>query len=227
MGSLDRNIVSQLQEEMDELHHMQYSTDFSTDVNRKMQVPPRLSMEPESGFMDSPSPTPDLGTDMENSPAHAMSVPERILIAGSDQHVGVRQTPRDLDLDNMAPFPQPGSNVGLTTPPRTLTLDEISFPTVGDAKSAAKKKPANNAVRISGDTDSGVQFADGNSSLVESTPLAEWEQLQRRVYLLTSTVASLEEAERRRDRREKIFMMAGIVYFFFKGLRFLFRSPYQ
>ncbi|XP_041464959.1 mitochondrial fission factor-like isoform X1 [Lytechinus variegatus] len=228
MGSTDKpSIVNQLQGEMDELHHIQYSTDFSTDVNRKMQIPSRLSMEPEEPFVaDPPSPTQNFGLNTESfegSPAHAMNVPERILIAGSDQHVGARQAPRNLDLDDMTPF-QPGNNVGLTTPPRTLTLDEISFPTVGD-KSAMKKKTAAQAVRQSSDANSSVLPADG-TALVEETPGGDWDRLQKKIYLLSSRVSALEEAGRRQEKREQIVIGIGIVYLLFKGLRFLFRSPY-
>ncbi|XP_030829982.1 transport and Golgi organization protein 11 [Strongylocentrotus purpuratus] len=228
MGSTDKpSIVNQLQGEMAELHHIQYSTDFSTDVNRKMQIPSRLSMEPEEPFMvDPPSPTHNFNLNSESfegSPAHAMNVPERILIAGSDQHVGARQAPRNLDLDDMPAF-QPSNNVGLTTPPRTMTLDEISFPTVGD-KSAMKAKAAAQVVRQSSDPNSSVLLAD-NTALVEGVQDSDWDKLQRKMHLLSSRVSSLEEAGRKQEQRETIIMGVGIVYLLFRGLRFLFRSPY-
>ncbi|XP_038052137.1 uncharacterized protein LOC119724906 [Patiria miniata] len=226
MGSTDTNsIINQMEQEMEDLQQMHYSTEYSTDINSKMQIPTRLSMgQPQdASFSDPDSPNMDYMTD---SPAHAMNVPERIMVAGSDTHVGSRQTPRHLDLEEMTPFPTADTIVGLTTPPHTLKMEDVRFPTVGDQSVMKPDRSSMNHQRMTNgldDTPTGPPKLLGNSSLVEGGPVLDIQGLQRHLHLLTRKVRTLEENSVRRDRRELIFCTVGVVYFVYKGLRFLYR----
>ncbi|XP_071804698.1 mitochondrial fission factor-like [Asterias amurensis] len=225
MGSKDpmgTDIKYQMEQEMDELQQMHYSTEFSTDINSKMQIPTRLSMGQPSAD-DSYADSEELNLDyMTNSPAHAMNVPERIMIAGSDTHFGSRKTPRHLDLEEMTPFPTADTVVGLTTPPHTLKMDDVRFPTVGD-QSVLKpdEHSANYRVGQNGlnETPLGSSKLQHNSSMIESGPTLDVQALQRHLHLLTRKVAIMENDNIRRDRRELLFCALGAIYMVYKGLR--------
>ncbi|XP_022083361.1 transport and Golgi organization protein 11-like [Acanthaster planci] len=225
MGSTGADsIINQMEQEMDDLQQMHYSTEYSTDINSKMQIPTRLSMgQPEdTSYTDSGSPDLDYVT---NSPAHAMNVPERIMVAGSDTHIGSRQTPRHLDLEEMTPFPTADTVVGLTTPPHILKMEDVRFPTVGDQSVMKPNKGNVNQQRLANldETPTGPAKLLGNSALAEGGPALDMQALQRHLHLLTRKVTTLEESSVRRDRRELLFCALGAVYFMYKGLRFLYR----
>ncbi|XP_055332273.1 LOW QUALITY PROTEIN: mitochondrial fission factor-like [Paramacrobiotus metropolitanus] len=60
--------------------------------------------------------------------AHQMNVPDRILVAGNDQHMGLRdQRPRELDFDDMLYGFRTDVAVPVHTPPRTLTVGQHEF----------------------------------------------------------------------------------------------------
>merc|ERR550519_2753608 len=60
-----------------------------------------------------------------------MKVPDRILVAGSEQHISQKSTPRELDLD-IGPLPPTADHIRVNTPPRSLKLEETAFPLVTD-----------------------------------------------------------------------------------------------
>jgi hypothetical protein len=49
--------------------------------------------------------------------------------AGYDQHIGIQDRERNLHLDLLPDVPS-GYHVGLSTPPRVLTVDDPKFPQV-------------------------------------------------------------------------------------------------
>ncbi|PIK53048.1 putative transport and Golgi organization protein 11 [Apostichopus japonicus] len=151
------------------------------------------------------------------SPAHAMNVPERTLLAGSGSHVGMREAPRDLDLGDMSSYPRGEQAVGLTTPPRTLTLDEFHFPTVG-----TERKDNNAAMKkLAGIADESAILDRTNSSLEEPNSY----NLQKQIRILSKKVADLEERQNNREYRETAFMAAAVAYVIYKGFKY-FSSPY-
>lgn len=220
MGSANGpSVVDQLQMD-DDMNRIQYSAEYSADINSKMQMPSRLSLEPErESFIEDEEPESNLHSGMTDSPAHGMNVPERILLAGSGSHVGMRETPRDLDLDDLSNYPRGEQAVELTTPPRTLTLDEFHFPTVGterkDPNAAAMKKLAGIA------DDSAIRDV-ANQSFEEPNPY----NLQKHMRLLSRRVSDLEDRQRSREYRENIFLVATALYFLYKGFRYFTSSHY-
>ena len=68
---------------------------------------------------------------IQRDPRLDMQVPDRILLAGGDQHIASRSTPRELQLDN-AIFPPTMEQVRVTTPPRSIRLDSFSYPSATD-----------------------------------------------------------------------------------------------
>jgi hypothetical protein len=72
----------------------------------------------------------DLGM-RRRDPRLDMQVPERILVAGGDQHVASRAPPREL-LFERSVLPPALDDVRVSTPPRSIRLDEHSFPSATD-----------------------------------------------------------------------------------------------
>merc|ERR1712007_225708 len=57
-----------------------------------------------------------------------MQVPERILVAGRDQHMsGNKSTPFEMQVEN-AVLPPTRNEVRVNTPPRNIRLDDHNFP---------------------------------------------------------------------------------------------------
>ncbi|XP_072029784.1 mitochondrial fission factor-like [Amphiura filiformis] len=201
MGSSERtNILTQMEQEMDELTQIRYTAEYSAAINSKMQVPERLSMGPEdeplSGLMTPPDDSEEL---IANSPAHAMmNVPDRIIIGGSNSHLGLRQGPRQMNLDDMAQFPSASdTQLGLSTPPHTLTLEEYNFPMAG-----------NQTINEEGDTPKRGSNTSGglarNDSLpalgsLDSASALDIQAIQRHINLLNRKVALLEHENRNRE----------------------------
>ena len=58
-------------------------------------------------------------------------VPDRIMVAGGDAPVQAKATPRELQLD-AAVLPPTLEHVRVSTPPRSIKLGELAFPSATD-----------------------------------------------------------------------------------------------
>ncbi|OQV16259.1 hypothetical protein BV898_09568 [Hypsibius exemplaris] len=100
---------------------------FTENIGRQMRVPDQIRPYEESAGSY-------IGYQNNGVRANAMqqmSVPDRILVAGNDQHLSMRDNrPRELELDDMLYGFRGASNqpVQVQTPPRTLTVNQHSFP---------------------------------------------------------------------------------------------------
>ncbi|KAJ1520922.1 hypothetical protein ONE63_004000 [Megalurothrips usitatus] len=109
-----------------ELDHF-YDPTFTADISQKMQVPKSIRVAGGDGDMDDHQ--------RHNSWLNEkfdMHVPDRILVVGEEQHVGVRAPPREILMENAVMAAEPEPFVRVQTPPRTITLDEHYFPSVDD-----------------------------------------------------------------------------------------------
>ncbi len=66
----------------------------------------------------------------------SLQVPDRILVAGDDTHVASKSTPRELQLE-AAVLPPTAEHVRVSTPPRSIRLDEHSFPSATDDEASS------------------------------------------------------------------------------------------
>merc|ERR1719219_2057535 len=72
-----------------------------------------------------------------------MQVPDRILVAGGDQHIAAKSTPFEMQVEN-AVLPPTRHEVRVNTPPRSIRLDEHNFPSAQSEEEddEAVKRPA-------------------------------------------------------------------------------------
>ncbi|XP_033109694.1 transport and Golgi organization protein 11-like [Anneissia japonica] len=187
----------------DDLDH-QYSADFSEEINTKMRIPDRLSMGAGDDSMNV--------YDVVNDHRHTgMEVPERIVMAGSDEHMGMKRPPPNIDFDAITPNPV-HTTVGLTTPPRTLTLEEFNFPTAGETRTKSKPLDEKQS-RL-------VPSVDG---LVQDASI-DTDRLHHQILQISQRILELENENQQRRQREKYLYITGAVYILYKAMKYLFGS---
>ncbi|GAV03516.1 hypothetical protein RvY_13925 [Ramazzottius varieornatus] len=99
---------------------------FSQDISRQMRVPEQIRPYYEE---DPYAFASEFGA-RQGDTSRQMTVPDRILVAGNDQHVGLRENrPRESELDDMLYSFRTEPTVTVQTPPRTLTVSQHTFPT--------------------------------------------------------------------------------------------------
>jgi len=104
---------------------------YTADISKQMRVPDRLMAHNGNVSPPGNSAEDQHWNHSTSSSLYNMQVPDRILVAGSDQHIPSKSTPRELQLENSVIPPTP-EHVRVHTPPRNITLDLVSFPTVQD-----------------------------------------------------------------------------------------------
>lgn len=116
------------------------SARYMAEISNRMQVPDRImvSGDEQGGAAAAPSPSRAAGEGKYNDlgmrqrdPRIDMQVPDRIMVAGGDAHVQAKATPRELQLD-AAVLPPTLEHVRVSTPPRSIKLGELAFPSATD-----------------------------------------------------------------------------------------------
>ncbi|XP_065162988.1 transport and Golgi organization protein 11 isoform X3 [Atheta coriaria] len=173
---------------------------FKVDISQKMKVPSKISFNSDMNGHSNGH---------WNDNIH-MQVPERILVAGQDQHVGTRAPPREIVFDHslMNTEPYPG-DVRVATPPRTLTLDKYPFPL--SAKEQEPEPQMKNAVVVK----------PRGEGLTASEEVLH---LRRQMAKLNRRVMALELEHLGRLQKEKVIYGFGIAYFLLKAIFWLNRS---
>lgn len=207
-----------------------YDPDYISQISSKMQVPHRISVGPSMDRQMNGHGEMDARTHFVG-----MSVPDKIVVAGDNQHIGMRQ---DLALDlspNAAPSPEGLSYVGLITPPRVLTLDE-TFPSVEEHQEDSKTQQQSTEmgegiVATHGAVNGGLVGLpvpyDPGVSLQDSLLLNEEDEatlLRTQVAKLTRRVQVMEQESQRRAQREMVLYPVLLGYFLWKILGFFARD---
>ena len=115
------------------------SARFAAEISDRMQVPDRIVVgsgaaspahSQHNGSANDEQAYNDLAM-RRRDPRLDMQVPDRILVAGGNNHVASKSTPRELQLD-AAVMPPTADVVRVSTPPRSIRLDEHAFPSATD-----------------------------------------------------------------------------------------------
>lgn len=212
-----------------------YDHNFTADISNKMRVPHKILVtgDGNNSGTDLPlKPMPE--AEMWEKVSH-MHVPERIIMAGHEQHLGLKAPPRELHLESIT-TPQP-SLIRVETPPRVLTLEDHFFPTVDDdtfENDEDSNKARHNSEHCGGKhcldtleektdvTSFEVRDHSYHSDVVRS-PTEEMLALRRKLRKLSQRVALLEQEAQQRQQRDVIVLSLSVTYFLFKVVRWLHR----
>lgn len=188
-----------------------YDPDFTVQISSKMQVPDKISV------IEGVESKEKVSIPRE-SEKMLMHVPDRILVAGGNEHVEDRDPLPEVRLESaMLSHPVPG--IALQAPPRVLTLDECSYPSVDEKPPGLAKKKSDASPQAKNE----ITYTQDNS--VNNTHPAEDEVtlLRMQVKLLGRRIATVERDNQLRQQREIILYSAGVLYFLLKGMLWLHR----
>lgn len=207
-----------------------YDPNFTADISQKMRVPKRIKVDGGTEDYDQNNAGNNWNTMLINE-KFDMHVPDRILVAGQEQHVGTKAPPRELVLENSVMPPDPGI-VKVQTPPRVITLGEHYFPSADDFPpqreySVEQVNAAPVRPKAHFNVDQRLALREPTPPVGSGdglTPSEELVHLRRQMAKLNRRVMAIELDNLQRQQREKIIYAIGLAYFFFKTLFWLARS---
>ncbi|XP_070158956.1 transport and Golgi organization protein 11 isoform X1 [Polyergus mexicanus] len=208
-----------------------YYPDFSVDINKQMRVPKSIRINGD--YMDQDSAvTNTMWNQMSGTEKLEMHVPDRILVAGHEQHVGTKAPPPEIVLENAVMRTEPAI-VRVQTPPRILTLDNHYFPAVDEEEPLSHIDEIVNPVNVRPRTyNTETQIVKHvreptpsyNALDVSLPPSEEVQHLRRQVGKLNRRVMALELDTLHRQQRDRILYIATIAYFILKTFSWLTRN---
>lgn len=183
-----------------------YDPDFTAEISAKMHVPDKICVvEGLQNTVPVAPPREEVRT--------MMNVPERIIVAGDNKHIAVRDFVPELKFEKA--FPTSISNYVLEAPPTVLTVDEYPYPSVEFKKSIPKDVKKRSTVEQS------PAALDLNESAVSVAADDEISMMRKQLRHLSRRVLSLEQESQQRQQREIILYTVGVTYFVLKGLIWL------
>ncbi|CAD6229457.1 GSCOCG00006603001-RA-CDS [Cotesia congregata] len=206
--------------------------DQNYEMSNKMRLPKTLRIGDE--FKDD-STANDSWTQPRPNQVFDMHMPDRILVVGHDQHVGLKAPPIEMTLDNSV-IPPEHTMTRVQTPPRILTLGDHFFPTFDDENddypntiAVNSTPPVTNGPFVS-DTqivrrNVREQTPVWNSTLDVSLPQSdEIQHLRRQLGKLNRRVMAVESVLYQRQQRDKYIYAITVAYFIFKAFNWITRN---
>jgi len=196
------------------------TTAYTADISTKMRIPEHINAHGSLSNGES------YNGGQTNSALYGMQVPDRIMIAGSEEHFYPKSTPRELQLENSVMPPTP-ELVRVQTPPRSIKLDEVSY-------DSAPSTPAHrdNSARAVGNIKARVErggSVDCDSSLraesVEGlTVYDEVQMMRRQIAKLNHRLMAVELENQQQQQREMVLTVVVSAYFVVKALLWINKS---
>ncbi|XP_076638433.1 transport and golgi organization 11 [Colletes latitarsis] len=209
-----------------------YDPNISWDINKKMHVPESIRVWDDRTEKEVIG-TNESGWNQVPAEKFDMHVPDRILVVGQGQHVGIRAPPREITLEN-AIMPSDPDTVRLQTPPRILTLDNHYFPALDEDEpnicSTEFKDPVPSKPRNQYSTETQIvrhvreQTPSFNALDVSHQSSEEIQHLRRQVGKLNRRVMAIELDMLQRQQRDKIVYAITLTYFILKAFSWLTRN---
>jgi len=191
---------------------------YTADISKQMRVPDRLMAHGESHMVNGVD-KEDMGEGgMSNGHLYGMQVPDRILVAGSDGHIPSKSGPRELQLERSVLPPTP-EHVRVQTPPRSIKLDEVVYPSAVDDPQPAdfvKNRQSNNinkATELLVETPSRGGGDEGGLSVYE-----EVQMMRRQIAKLNHRLMAVELENQQQQQREMLLTVLVSGYFIVKVL---------
>nr|CAG4647174.1 EOG090X08OG [Megafenestra aurita]SVE92477.1 EOG090X08OG [Megafenestra aurita] len=204
---------------------------FTAEMSSKMQVPKRIRVLGGSDDEDK------LGQGSFSTRYSAkadskydMKVPERILVVGQDQHIGMKAPPHELVLENSILSINNYPPIRVRTPPRSITVDSVPSSMDQDLSESDEEGP----VDLDVNTQEMVLIADKTNSSMTSEPpqlTLTSSQLTEEVFVLRQQIgrlhrrmAGFEREQQQRQQRDALAVSIGAVYLVWKVILWLTRS---
>nr|CAG4638548.1 EOG090X08OG [Cyclestheria hislopi] len=209
-----------------------YDPHFTAEISAKMQVPKRIRV---AGNLDDDAPftgsfVSRYGGNQE--PKFDMKVPERILVVGQDQHVGMRAPPHELVLENSILPMENGHAVRVRTPPRTITVDTLPNGSEEDSLNpesmedqGIKEQIVQTKVLLSDSPNDSLISEPPRLSMTPSQLTEEVVVLRQHISRLHRRMAGLEREQHQRQQRDALVVSIGVVYLVWKVILWLTRTP--
>jgi len=202
-----------------------FDSNFTLDINQKMRVP--KSIRVSGDFTDEDVPGMNGSAWNVMSKKLEMHVPDRILVAGQEQHIGTKAPPREIALEN-AVLPSEPTMVRCITPPRVLTLDTHYFPTADEDVRQNTSTGFEEAPSKPHDSFNETQVA-ARHHIREQTPAygvldtslppgEEVQQLRRQVGKLNRRVMAIESEIQQQQQKMKLMYIMAAMYICFKTI---------
>lgn len=208
-----------------------YDPNFTLDINNRMRVPKSIRVNGDHTDQDVSSINGSTWNQTNSIEKLDMHVPDRILVAGQEQHIGTKAPPREIILENAVMPSEPGM-IRVLTPPRILTLDDHYFPAVdeedpvlltSEEKESSKTCPQYNT-EVQTVKRGREQTPSYNVLDVSLSHNDELQHLRRQVGKLNRRVMALELEMLQRQQRNKIIYALTLAYCILKTISWLNRN---
>jgi len=203
------------------------TTAYTADISTKMRIPEHINAHGSHSNGD-PFSGKDYGR--QNRALYEMQVPDRIMLAGSDDHVFPKSHPRELQLEKNVMPPTP-EHVRVQTPPRSIKLGEVSYDSAPSTpqhrdKLANGMGGAGGRARIergaSVDMDTSLRAGDSLESGL--SVYDEVQMMRRQLAKLNHRLMAVELENQQQQQREMVLTVVVSAYFVVKALLWLNKS---
>lgn len=211
-----------------------YDPTYTAEITAKMQVPKRIKVA--GGNEDDED---EVGPSIPWQPEKIdMRVPDRILVAGQDRHIGTPAPPRELIIENTIMPPDPGV-IRVQTPPRVITLDEHYFPSVAEEYYEKENDTPNevnvyneiNSYKNADNTqsnfalDQSMNARDFSTTIWNNGPFLKTEEeivhLRKQLVKVNRRVVNIEREIASKANRDKLIFGMATAYFIIKILMWM------
>ena len=212
---------------------------FTADISSRMRVPDKIQIGESTHNNDNNSTSSPKVNDLgmrQRDPRIDMRVPDEIMLApgGTIQHS--ISLPRELQLENSV-MPPTSEHVRVSTPPRSIRLEEHAFPSASDAGSPTR---SSNTSRSTPTFDAASSHHAAKSLIASSqqsesggfnqpprenlSPLEEIQLLRRQMAKLNHRLMAVEAENQQQQQREMILTLLVSAYLIGKVAMWINRS---
>lgn len=202
---------------------------YTADISTKMRMPEHLMAH---GSVNGDYVNHDLDLEKTNTHLYGMQVPDRILVAGSEQHIPSKSTPRELQLEHSVMPPTP-EHVRVHTPPRSIKLGDVHFPSASEEPRTPQEQNGRGTSRGPGGGQKGGLERGGSyeadtpirSESVEGLSVYEEVQMMRRqIAKLNHRLMAVELENQQQQQREMVLTVLVSAYFVVKAMLWINKS---
>jgi len=200
---------------------------YTADISTKMRIPEHLMAHGSKVNGDHH----ELDMDKANTHLYGMQVPDRILVAGQEQTIPSKSTPRELQLEHSVMPPTP-EHVRVHTPPRSIKLGEVHFPAAEEPRTP-QEQIGRGSSRVAGGVHKvglergGSYEADTSVRSDSQEGLSVYEEVQmmrRQIAKLNHRLMAVELENQQQQQREMVLTVLVSAYFVVKTMLWINKS---